>query len=134
VPQAYLDQEQDQCEPRRPVPHAGHTWSKCFSNVCNKDIKKNATTTKVNKKKEKVQEANVANIALGKDHVINDDNSFLLDGEPISEVCCLEDDLVLMDLRTDLTVTVPEAEEKVRQYNMIRIKSLFALTNLSLIT
>jgi hypothetical protein len=46
-------------------PMAGHTWSKCYSNAgCYKDTNKSAATNKVKKKKEKVQEANVSNIAL----------------------------------------------------------------------
>jgi hypothetical protein len=84
---------------------AGHTWGKCFSNVCNKDIKNHTTTTKVNKKKEKVQEANVVNVAPENQRGINDDNSFILDGELMAEVCCFEQDTNLMDIATNATVT-----------------------------
>jgi hypothetical protein len=66
--------------------------------------------------KEKVQEANVANIALGENCVTNDDNSIISDGELMSKVCCLEDaGLVLMDIETDLTVTVPKAGEVLKK-------------------
>jgi hypothetical protein len=61
-------------------PMAGHTWTECYSNAaCHKDAKKSVATTKVHKKKENVQEANVSNIALANEHVINNDNSFISD-------------------------------------------------------
>jgi hypothetical protein len=87
-------------------PMAGHTWSKCYSNEgWYKDTKKSTATNKVQKKKKKVQEANVSNIALATERVINDDNSFILDGKLMAEVCCFEQlDTNIMDATvTDLT-------------------------------
>jgi hypothetical protein len=79
---------------------AGHTWSECYSNAGRyKDAKKimGATTKVQNKKKEKEQEGNVAAIALATDRVINDDESFISDGE-LMEVCCGEQlDVDLME-------------------------------------
>jgi hypothetical protein len=50
-----------------------------------------------NKKKEKEQEGNVADIALATDRVINGDESFISDGE-LMEVCCGEQlDIDLME-------------------------------------
>jgi hypothetical protein len=86
-------------------PMARHTWGECFSNVCNKDVKNNTTTTKVNQKKEKVLEANMVNIAPGNECGINDNNSFILDGELMAEVCCFEQDTDLMEIATDATAT-----------------------------
>jgi hypothetical protein len=83
---------------------AGHTWGECFLNVHNKDVKKNATT-KLNKNKEKVKRANVVNVAPGNQRSINDNNSFISDGEIMAEVCCFEQDTNLMDLATDATAT-----------------------------
>jgi hypothetical protein len=70
---------------------AGHTWSECYSNASrNKDAKKGTgATTKVQKKKEKEQEANVADIALGAEHMIDDNESFISDSK-LMEVCCSE--------------------------------------------
>jgi hypothetical protein len=61
-------------------PMARHTWGKCFSNVCNKDVKKNTATTKVNKKKEKVQEAHVVNVVPGNQCGINNNDTCISDG------------------------------------------------------
>jgi hypothetical protein len=52
--------------------------------------KKNGATNKVQKKKEKGQVANVSNIALAMEHVINNDNSLISDSEMMAEVCCFE--------------------------------------------
>jgi hypothetical protein len=72
-------------------PMAGHMWGKCYTNAGqNKDAKKNGATNKVHKKKEKGQEANVSNIALATERIINDDNSLISDGEMMTEVCCFE--------------------------------------------
>jgi hypothetical protein len=63
-------------------------------------------TNKVQKKKEKVQEANAADIALAAERVINDDKSFISDGE-LLEVCCFKQlDTDLMEATaTDSTAT-----------------------------
>jgi hypothetical protein len=94
-------------------PMAGHTWSKCYSNASRyKDAKKSAiATNKVQKKKEKVQEANAANIALAAERLINNNNSFISDGELMAEVCCFEQmDTNLMDATAiDSTVTCMSA-------------------------
>jgi hypothetical protein len=55
-----------------------------------KDAKKNGATNTVHKKKEKGQEANVSNIALAMERIINDDNSLISVGEIMTEVCCFE--------------------------------------------
>jgi hypothetical protein len=89
-------------------PMAGHTWGKWYTNaVQHKDAKKNSTTNKVHKKKEKGQEADVSNIALATEHVINNDNSLISDGEMMAEVCCFKQlDANLMDrTAVDLTAT-----------------------------
>jgi hypothetical protein len=87
---------------------AGHTWSKCYSNASRyKDAKKSTgATTKVQKKKEKEQEANVSDIALDAERVINNDESFISDSE-LMEVCCSEQlDIDLMETTaTDSTAT-----------------------------
>jgi hypothetical protein len=88
---------------------ASHTWSKCYSNASRyKDAKKSTSATnKVQKKKEKVLEANAANIALAAECVINNDESFMSDSELMAEVCCFKQlDTDLMDATaTDSTVT-----------------------------
>jgi hypothetical protein len=63
-------------------------------------------SNKVHKKKEKVQEANAADIALAAERVINDDESFISDSE-LMEVCCFEQlDTDLMEATaTDSTAT-----------------------------
>jgi hypothetical protein len=89
-------------------PMAGHTWGKCYTNAGqHKNAKKNGTTNKVHKKKEKGQEANVSNMALATEHVINVDNSLISDSEMMAEVCCFKQlDADLMDMTAvDLTVT-----------------------------
>jgi hypothetical protein len=95
-------------------PMAGHTWSECFYNAArHKDAKKNVATTKVHKKKDEVQEANVSNIALGNDHFINDNNSFISDSELMAGVCCFEQlDTNLMDATAvDSTATGTSASK-----------------------
>jgi hypothetical protein len=88
---------------------AGHNWGKCYTNAGrHKDVKKNhVATNKVHKKKEKGQEANVSNIALAAERVINNDNSFISDSEMMAEVCCFEQlDTDLMETTTvNLTAT-----------------------------
>jgi hypothetical protein len=106
-------------------PMAGHTWGKCFLNVCNKDVKKNTTTTKVNKKKEKVQEADVMNVAPGNKHRINDNDSFISDGWLRSAA--------LSKTPTSCRSPVMQ-QQQVRQRQLIHLKSIIALMNLSLIT
>jgi hypothetical protein len=59
-------------------PMAGHTWGLMQA------AKKISATNKVHKKKEKGQEANVSNIALATEHIINNDNKMM------TEVCCIE--------------------------------------------
>jgi hypothetical protein len=80
-------------------PMADHTRSKCYSNAgWYKDAKKSTATTKVQKKKDKVQEANVTNIALATEHVINNNGSFISDSKLMAEVCCFKQlDTNLMD-------------------------------------
>jgi hypothetical protein len=87
---------------------AGHTLGECYTNAGrHKDTKKNGATNKVHKKKEKGQEANVSNIALATERVINNDNSLISDGEMMAVVCCFEQlDADLMETTAvDLTAT-----------------------------
>jgi hypothetical protein len=61
----------------------------------------------VHKKKEKGQEANVSNIALATEHIINNDNSLISDSEMMTEVCWFKQlDANLMETTAvDLTAT-----------------------------
>jgi hypothetical protein len=89
-------------------PVASHTRSKCYSNAAHhNNVKNSVATNKVHKKKEKVQEANVSNIALVTECIISNNNSFISDSKLMAEICCFEQlDTDLMDATAiDLTVT-----------------------------
>jgi hypothetical protein len=76
----------------------GHNWGKC-------SVKRNVATTKMKKKMEKAQEANVMTVALGNDCRINNDDSFISDGKLMAEVCCFEQDTNLIEIATDAIAT-----------------------------
>jgi hypothetical protein len=110
-------------------PMAGHNCGECYNNAGqHKDVKKNqVATNKVHKKKEKGQEANVSNIALATNKcVINDDHSFISDGEMMAEVCCFEQlDTNLMETTTvDSTETGTSASHNLSQVHIDLDKSV----------
>jgi hypothetical protein len=104
-----------------------HMWGKCYTSVGrNKDAKNNSTTNKVHKKKEKRQEANVSNITLATERVINNDNHLISDGEMMAEVRCFEQlDADLMETTTvDSTATGTSSSHDSSQVNIDLDKSV----------
>jgi hypothetical protein len=80
----------------------------------------------VHKKNQKGQEANASNIALATKPVINDDNSFISDGEMMAEVCCFEQlDTDLMEMTVvDSTATGTSASHNSSQVQIDLDKSV----------